>query len=195
MVDVAMHKPLIILDRDGVINHDSPHYVRSVSEWIPIDGSIEGIVKLCRAGFEVVVATNQAGVAKGVFTGEELDRMHSKLRALVEQAGGQIARIYDCRHHPADHCDCRKPQPGMLSQACSDFNQTPQDVYFVGDSLNDMKAAWRAGCKPLLVLTGNGSKTRQSSEFDPGIPVIASLAEAADWFASNSNTRTLESRP
>lgn len=176
---VKQQRPLIILDRDGVINHDSPHYVRSVSEWTPIDGSIDGIAALCRAGYQVVVATNQAGVAKGVFSGEELDRMHAKLRQLVEAAGGHITRIYDCRHHPDDRCDCRKPQPGMLLQACRDFGQSPGDVYFVGDSLNDMNAAIAAGCKPLLVLTGNGEKTRHDPAFKTGTPIIGSLANLA----------------
>jgi len=189
-----MASPLIILDRDGVINHDSPHYVRSLAEWVPIDGAIQAIARLSQAGFLVAVATNQAGVAKGVFSGQELDRMHERLQALVQAAGGHIARIYDCRHHPDDHCDCRKPRPGMLLQACADFQAQAQDVFFVGDSLNDMKAARAAGCRPLLVLTGNGDTTRQSPEFDPATPIVASLASAADWVLRKQGAHALESR-
>lgn len=126
-----MARPLIILDRDGVVNHDSPLYVRSAEAWTPIDGAIEAIATMCRAGYDVVIATNQAGVAKGLIPVAELDQMHRKLEALVDAAGGQIARIYDCRHHPDHGCGCRKPEPGMLLKACLDFGQ-PRGGLFRG---------------------------------------------------------------
>lgn len=178
-----MNKRLVILDRDGVINHDSPNYIRHVDEWVPIDGAIEAIVALHLTGHTVVVATNQAGVAKGAFTAQELDCMHARLLSLVRQAGGQIDRIYDCRHHPDQHCTCRKPQPGMLLQACQDFGQKPENVYFIGDSITDMKAAANAGCRPLLVLTGNGNKTSQSPDFDRDIPTLPALRDLPEWLS------------
>ncbi|WP_298011090.1 D-glycero-beta-D-manno-heptose 1,7-bisphosphate 7-phosphatase [uncultured Aquabacterium sp.] len=178
-----MARPLVILDRDGVVNHDSPLYVRSAEAWTPIDGAIEAIATMCRAGYDVVIATNQAGVAKGLIPVAELDQMHRKLEALVDAAGGQIARIYDCRHHPDHGCGCRKPQPGMLLKACLDFGQRPEAVCFVGDALTDMVAAARAGCQPVLVLTGKGQATQALAEFDPTIPVLGSLAEVPGWLA------------
>lgn len=178
-----MARTLIILDRDGVVNHDSPLYVRSAAAWIPIDGAIEAIAALCRAGYDVAVATNQAGVAKGLIPVAALEQMHHKLQALVHAAGGQVARIYDCRHHPDDGCGCRKPQPGMLLQACHDFGQRPESVCFVGDALTDMVAAARAGCQPVLVLTGRGRITQASADLDPAIPVLGSLADVPSWLA------------
>lgn len=178
-----MARPLILLDRDGVVNHDSPLYVRSAEAWTPIDGAIEAIAALCHAGYDVAVATNQAGVAKGLIPVAELEQMHRKLQALVRAAGGQLARIYDCRHHPDDGCGCRKPQPGMLLQACHDFGQRPEAVCFVGDALTDMIAAARAGCQPVLVLTGQGRTTQASAELAPTIPVLGSLAEVPGWLA------------
>jgi len=150
---------LIILDRDGVINHDSANYIKSADEWIPIDGSIDAIARLHKAGFTVVVATNQAGLAKGKFDLDDLEAMHEKLTGLVEEQGAELAAIFYCPHHPDDNCKCRKPMPGMIDAIEAEFNISAEGFYFVGDSLRDMQAAVTKGCKPVLVKTGNGEKT------------------------------------
>lgn len=152
---------LIILDRDGVINHDSDAYIKSSDEWQPIAGSIEAIARLSRADFNVAVATNQAGLARGLFTQAALDRMHEKMCGLVGEAGGTIDFITYCPHHPKENCACRKPRTGMLENIQAHFGQPIADAWFVGDSLKDLQAALRFGCRPALVLTGKGKATAE----------------------------------
>jgi D-glycero-D-manno-heptose 1,7-bisphosphate phosphatase len=186
---------LIILDRDGVINHDSADYIKSADEWVAIDGSIDAIARLYRAGFTVVVATNQAGLAKGKFDLDDLEAMHEKLTQLVEEQGAELGAIFYCPHHPDDKCKCRKPLPGLVDAIEAEFNISAEGFYFVGDSLRDLQAATVKGCKPLLVKTGNGLKTLSQLE-QPDLqidsPIIRledvrifdSLALAADFIIS-----------
>lgn len=150
---------LIILDRDGVINHDRDDYVKSAAEYVPIEGSIEAVARLHKAGFTVVIATNQSGLARGKFELEDLEAMHEKLTALVEEQGGELGGIFYCPHQPEDNCKCRKPKPGMLDAIEAEFNTSVESSYFIGDSLRDLQAGVLKGCKPLLVKTGNGEKT------------------------------------
>ena len=148
---------LIILDRDGVINEDSDAYVKSVDEWVPLAGSIEAIARLSRAGYTMVVATNQSGLGRGYFSAADLEAMHGKLRRLVATAGGEIAGIYFCPHRPDENCDCRKPRPGLLRQIMEDFRlQSLAGTPSVGDSLRDLEAGVALGCRPVLVRTGKG---------------------------------------
>jgi D-glycero-D-manno-heptose 1,7-bisphosphate phosphatase len=186
---------LIILDRDGVINHDSADYIKSADEWVAIDGSIDAIARLHRADFTVVVATNQAGLAKGKFDLDDLEAMHEKLTQLVEEQGAELGAIFYCPHHPDDKCKCRKPLPGLVDAIEAEFNISAEGFYFVGDSLRDLQAATVKGCKPLLVKTGNGLKTLSQLE-QPDLqidsPIIRledvrifdSLALAADFIIS-----------
>src|SRR3990167_4912962 len=105
---------LIILDRDGVINEDSDTFIKRVEEWHPLPGSIEAIARLSQAGFFVAVATNQSGIARGLFSHQDLDAMHQQLFKLVKAAGGKIDYLAFCPHGPDDHCECRKPKAGLL---------------------------------------------------------------------------------
>jgi len=150
---------LVILDRDGVINFDSPDYIKSPEEWTPIPGSIEAIARLNQHGYRIFVATNQAGIARGKLTLSDLHAIHQKLLDAVTAAGGAIAGIEYCPHHPDDHCDCRKPAPGMLLAIERAAGTPIQGHPYVGDSLKDIRAAEAAGCEPVLVLTGNGAET------------------------------------
>ncbi len=159
-----MEKPLIILDRDGVINIDSPDYIKTPKEWIPIKGSSEAIAKLTHAGFSVVVATNQAGISKGLFTFQDLHAIHSKMIDTLSQYGGTIDAIFFCPHSPEDLCNCRKPQPGLLYEIQKRFKKDLKDVIFIGDSHRDLIAASDAGASPWLVQTGNGRKTIEDNE-------------------------------
>lgn len=151
----------VILDRDGVINLDSSDYVKSAGEWSPIAGSPEAIARLTHAGYRVFVATNQAGIARGVFTTEHLIQMHEKMVEITRESGGEFTGIYFCPHHPDDNCACRKPRPGMLQQIAQDHDLDLNNLPFVGDSVKDIEAAEAAGCRPVLVLTGNGEQTRE----------------------------------
>ena len=149
----------VILDRDGVINHDSDAYIKSPEEWVPIAGSLEAIAALNRNGYRVVVVTNQAGIGRGLFDVATLDRIHAKMRKLVEEAGGHIEAIYHCPHPPEDGCHCRKPRTGMYEQFAKQFNVDLDGIPAVGDSLKDMQAAQSIGAEAILVETGNGKKT------------------------------------
>ncbi len=190
---------LIILDRDGVINHDRDDYVKSADECIPIEGSIDAIVRLNKAGFTVVIATNQAGLAKDKFDLEDLEAMHEKITRLVEEQGGEIGAIFYCPHRDEDNCKCRKPKPGMLDAIEAEFNTSVESCYFVGDSLRDLQAGIQKGCKPILVQTGNGKITlAQLASSDPStnaipitidqIQVVDDLAAAVDFVIANTET-------
>lgn len=154
-------KKLIILDRDGVINHDSAGYIKSPEEWQPIEGSLEAIALLNAKGYLVVVATNQSGIARGFYDEQSLEKIHAKMQYAANALGGHIDKIFYCPHGPNDNCDCRKPKPGLLHQIADHYRISISNVPFVGDSLRDIEAANAAGAKPVLVLTGNGQKTLQ----------------------------------
>ena len=170
--------PLLILDRDGVINHDSSNYIRSLNDWKPIEGSLEAIAKASNAGWTVAIATNQSGLARGYFNQATLGQIHQRLRDQVAALGGHIDAIAYCPHGPDDGCDCRKPAPGMLNDLMHSFGES--DAYFVGDSLRDLQAAERADVKPILVLTGNGNKTAQHADMPAAVDSYPNLASAVD---------------
>ncbi|MGY8790083.1 MAG: D-glycero-beta-D-manno-heptose 1,7-bisphosphate 7-phosphatase, partial [Pseudomonadales bacterium] len=159
-----MSKNLIILDRDGVINHDSDDYIKNEDEWIPIQGSIEAIALLSQAGFIVCVATNQSGLGRGLFDEFALARMHELLCTLVEEEGGRVDAIFYCPHKPDENCDCRKPKPGLLNQIEEQFSHTVQGSWFIGDTEKDIDAALAKNCKPILVLPGKGKQTSESMD-------------------------------
>lgn len=170
---------LIILDRDGVINRDSDAFVKSPDEWVALPGSVAAIARLSQAGYTVAVATNQSGLARGLFDTATLNAIHAKLHDEVAQAGGIVDSIFLCPHGPQDGCDCRKPLPGMYHDIARRYDANLQGVPAVGDSLRDLQAAAAAGCTPWLVLTGNGVKTQQS-ELPPGTRVAADLSAVVD---------------
>jgi D-glycero-D-manno-heptose 1,7-bisphosphate phosphatase len=181
---------LVILDRDGVINFDSDEYIKSPDEFIPIPGSLEAIARLNRAGYTVVVATNQSGVARGYFSEETLRQIHAKLTQLLNQAGGKIDAIYYCPHGPDDHCDCRKPKPGLLEQILQRYDTDVASVPAIGDSLRDLEAALSVGAKPILVKTGKGERTLAKLAQDSRLkntPVFEDLNDAVS-FLLNSNS-------
>lgn len=144
-------RSLVFVDRDGVINRDSAAYIKSVAEWQPLPGSLEAIGALTRAGFDVIVITNQSGIGRGLFDEPTLDAIHARMRAAVEAAGGRIAGVYFCPHRPEEGCDCRKPKPGLLLAAAGDFGTTPAGVPFIGDKASDVEAALAAGARPVLI--------------------------------------------
>jgi D-glycero-D-manno-heptose 1,7-bisphosphate phosphatase len=131
---------VIVLDRDGVINRDSPEFVKTIDEWVPLPGSLEAIATLSRAGFLVTVATNQSGVGRGLLTAEILGAIHKKMTDSIRAAGGRLDGIFVCPHRPDDGCDCRKPNPGMLQQIASRFCCDPAGLHVIGDSIRDLEA-------------------------------------------------------
>lgn len=181
MAGPLAHRKLIILDRDGVINLDSSRFVKTPDEWIPIPGSIEAIAKFHRAGYIVAVASNQSGLARGLFDRAALRAMHRKFRRVVAAAGGRVDRIVVCPHGPDDGCVCRKPKPGLLQRLARHYDTDLAGVPVVGDSLRDLQAAARAGARPILVRTGNGDNTAASLTDDlRSVEVFDDLAATAD---------------
>jgi D-glycero-D-manno-heptose 1,7-bisphosphate phosphatase len=176
--------PFIILDRDGVINHDSEEYIKSPEEWHPIPRSLEAIAELNRHGFQVLVVTNQSGVARGYYDIEMLDRIHEKLMHELASVGGYVEEIFFCPHRPEERCPCRKPKPGLLHRIQEtypiDFNKT----FFIGDSFSDIEVAESMGCKPLLVLTGKGKRTLEHYPYALNIPHFLDLAGAVHYVLS-----------
>ena len=177
---------LVILDRDGVINHDSDDYIKSPDEWQPLPGSLEAIARLCRADYTVVVATNQAGVGRGLFSQEMLIRIHRKMASSIRDKGGRLDSVFFCPHSPAEQCGCRKPKPGMLLEISDRLGIGLSGVPVVGDSLRDLAAAEAAGAIPVLVKTGRGRLTQEKlskgelSHTLGQTPVYADLAAFTD---------------
>lgn len=171
---------IVVLDRDGVINHDSDAYIKSAEEWHPLEGSLEAIARLKHSGYTVVVASNQSGLARGYFDIEALSAMHRKMDKMLAKIGASIDAIFYCPHGPDDGCDCRKPKPGMLLEIGQRFNVSLKDVVFIGDSISDIKAANSAHAKAMLVRTGKGLKAEKiiQTECKECIPVYDDLAAA-----------------
>lgn len=183
-----MTNKLIILDRDGVINEDSDAYIKTPDEWQPLPGSAAAIARLNRAGYRVVVATNQSGLARGLFDAATLDAIHQRMAARLRDVGARLDDIYVCPHGPDDGCDCRKPAPGLIDQIVADYGEVA-GVPLVGDSLRDLQAGVARGCRPVLVLTGKGRRT-----LDKGLPedlgpvaVYDSLARFVDQFLKDAS--------
>lgn len=167
---------MIILDRDGVINQDSPEFIKSPAEWVPIPGSLEAIARLNQAGYRVIVASNQSGIARELFDMSILNAIHQKMHANAQQVGAAIDAIFFCPHAAADNCDCRKPKAGMFEEISKRFKVSLKGVPTVGDSLRDLQAGFISGCVPYLVLTGKGQKTQQTGGLPPGTQVFPDLA-------------------
>lgn len=169
---------LIILDRDGVINEDSEDYIKSAAEWIPIPGSLEAIAALNQAGHTVVIATNQSGIGRGLYTEQDLQQIHDKMRLALAKVGGHIDGIFYCPHHPDENCDCRKPRPGLLLQIAKLFHTDFQDAIFIGDAERDIASAKAVHCKAILVKTGKGARTLANRKKWHDVLVYDNLAAA-----------------
>lgn len=171
---------VLVLDRDGVINTDSPDYIKSPDEWHPLPGSIDAIARASKAGFTIAVASNQSGVGRGLFDLDTLSAIHDKMIETVENAGGRIDLIVFCPHHPDDDCECRKPKAGLLRRIEAELRATLAGQWSVGDSSRDLAAAREVGAQPVLVRTGNGRKTETETADMDDVKVFDDLAAAVD---------------
>jgi D-glycero-D-manno-heptose 1,7-bisphosphate phosphatase len=169
---------LIVLDRDGVINHDSDQFIKSPDEWRPVPGSLEAIARLNHAGYRVVVATNQSGIGRGLFDMAMLNSIHEKMYKALAHAGARVDAIFFCPHTADATCECRKPRAGMLIEIGKRFNTELTGVPCVGDSLRDLQAAEVVGAQPMLVLTGKGEKTLRDGNFPKNTVIFPDLAFA-----------------
>ncbi|MCU0491130.1 MAG: HAD family hydrolase [Chloroflexaceae bacterium] len=153
------HRALFV-DRDGTLVHPR-HYPRTPQELLLFEGVVAGLRPFQAAGWRLVVITNQSGLARGLFSEDDLALMHEYLAAQVARGGVQLDAFYHCPHHPegvvphlARVCDCRKPEPGMLLRAAADLDLDLGRSWFVGDILDDVEAGKRAGCRTALVDLG-----------------------------------------
>jgi len=182
---------LAILDRDGVINQDSDQYIKTPDEWVPIEGSLKAIARLNHAGYRVFVATNQSGLGRGLFSIETLHTIHQKMMDEIQAQGGHIEAILFCPHVPEDHCDCRKPNPGLLLEIARRANQSLKDVPIIGDSYRDLEAARTVGAVPILVKTGKGLLTLSKHAKDLRDTLIFDdLASAVDMLIRKETQNT-----
>ncbi len=168
----------IILDRDGVINHDSDDFIKSSDEWQPIDGSLEAIALLNQHQYHVVVITNQSGIARQLFSLETLNSIHDKMLAAIHNTGGAIHAIYFCPHGPEDGCFCRKPKPGLLKQFSEEHGAELSGLPVIGDSMRDLQAATAVNAHPILVRTGKGERIAPLTA-KTNIPIYENLYEAS----------------
>jgi len=170
---------LIVLDRDGVINHDSDQFIKSPEEWRPIPGSLEAIARLNHAGYRVAVATNQSGISRGLFDMATLNAIHEKMHRALALVGGRVDALFYCPHSADSQCECRKPRAGMLREIALRFGVDMTSVPCVGDSLRDLVAAAEVGAPPILVLTGKGELTLRKGDLPPNVAIYPDLAFAA----------------
>ena len=184
-----MQTKLVILDRDGTINHDRDDYVKSADEWQPLPGALEAIARLNHAGWHVVVATNQSGLGRGLFDVASLNAMHAKMHKLLAAAGGRIDAVFYCPHSPEETCNCRKPLPGLFEQIGERYGMDLKGVHSVGDTLRDLQAAAAVGCATHLVHTGKAEKLKGQplpADFPPDTLAHADLAAFVDWLIDQS---------
>ncbi len=175
---------LIILDRDGVINHDSLQYIKSREEFIFLPGSLEAIAKLTAADYKIAIATNQSGVSRGYYDSEQLAGIHQKLMKEVQKMGGTIDFIAYCPHLPESGCFCRKPQPGMLLAIARHFHCSLANVPFIGDRITDIQAAEAVGASPMMVISPMTNQQQLTAY--PHIPVFDSLADCVQQILSKN---------
>lgn len=152
---------LVILDRDGVVNEDSPDYIKSPEEWHPVPGSLDAIARLHQAGYYVFVASNQSGIGRGLFDYDSLFAIHDRMQEALAELGARVDAVEFAPESPDAATPLRKPAPGMLLDIAARLQTPLEGVPFVGDSARDIQAAQAAGARPILVLSGNGRKTRE----------------------------------
>lgn len=173
---------VVFLDRDGVINYDSPNYIKNWDEFEFLPGSLEALRLLSEAGYGLIVITNQSMIGRGMVPPAVLDDMHQRMKAAAANAGGQIDDIFFCPHRPDERCECRKPEPGLIRQACERYGIDPAGSVMIGDSAKDILCGLNAGCaSTILVHTGNGisaEKELADRKLRPGA-VVDDLLEAA----------------
>ena len=173
-------KRCVILDRDGVINYDSDEYIKSPDEWKPIEGSLDAIANLTKAGFTIFIATNQSAVGRGIISLDTLKSIHEKMLQEINNHGGIIAKIYFCPHTDDDNCSCRKPKTGMLQRIAEEYRIDLHEAILIGDSYRDIQAGISVGAKCVLVLTGQGKHALVTQKIPREVMVTDTLEDAAE---------------
>ncbi len=184
---MGLLRQVVFLDRDGVINQDSPDYIRCWEAFVFLPNSLEALHLLTLKGFTLIVITNQSMIGRKWVRPEVLVHMHQRMKSEVASHGGRITDIFFCPHTPEEGCMCRKPRPGLIAQACQKHAIDLSDAVMVGDSAKDILCGKAAGCgRTILVQTGNGLAAQEALAHDNVYPtaVVADLLEAARWIIS-----------
>lgn len=188
----------VFLDRDGVINRNRRDYVTSWAEFEFLPGVLDALARLRAAGRRVIVVTNQSAVGRGLLAGEELERLHERMRAAIAAAGGAIEEVLVCPHHPQSGCTCRKPRPGLLLTARDKLGVDLRRSILVGDHVTDLAAAAAAGCAAVLVLSGRTPAVPYGG-LAPGaglgeawdaVPAVPDLSAAVDLILGPASATT-----
>ena len=177
----------VFLDRDGVLNYNRSDYVKSAEEWVAIPGAAEAVATLKRAGWTVVIISNQSGLGRGRFDQAALDAITAQLRAALAAAGGAVDAIYYCPHTPSDGCDCRKPAPGLVLRAARDHAIDLAGSYFVGDSAGDIECGRAVGVRTVLVETGLAEQRPDPAVVRPDY-VARDLGDAVAWILQQADS-------
>jgi D-glycero-D-manno-heptose 1,7-bisphosphate phosphatase len=176
----------LLIDRDGVINKDPGGWTKTnyVTDWKDfhfIPGTLWALKMLKEKGIKVIVASNQGGVNKGLYTMDELNRVNSLMLQNIESSGGAIEEVFYCIHKDEDNCKCRKPKSGMLEMAARKYGIDLKKTYFVGDDKKDILAGKNIGCKTILVLSGKSSRAMADTWNEKPDYIFKNLLEAVEW--------------
>jgi D-glycero-D-manno-heptose 1,7-bisphosphate phosphatase len=189
---MAQSPKLVILGRDGILNVYREDHVKSPAEWVPIVGALEAVARLNHAGWHVVVATNQAGIGRGMIDMSVVNSVHSRMMQKLSTVGARVDAVFFCPHAPEDLCDCRKPQPGMMVDIGRRYGIDLRQVPMVADTLRDLSAAHAAHCEPHLVRTGRAaslSDDQASALIDqvPGAQSHRDLDAFVNWLLTRDH--------
>jgi D-glycero-D-manno-heptose 1,7-bisphosphate phosphatase len=184
---------LIILGRDGILNAYRDDHVKAPEEWQALHGALEAVSRLNHAGWHVVVATNQAGIGRGMIDMASVNAVHAEMNRQLVAVGGRLDAVFFCPHRPEDGCDCRKPRPGMMRDIAERYGVQLASVPMLADTLRDLQAAQAAGCEPHLVHSGR-AEALSAEEREawlaqvPGARGHTSLEAFADFLLSREGS-------
>ena len=177
---------VIIFGRDGVLNEYREDHVKAPEEWVSVRGALEAVSRLNHAGWHAVVATNQSGIGRGMIDMASVNAVHAHMNRQLMAQGGRIDAVFFCPHVPEEHCDCRKPLPGMMVEIGRRYGIDLSSVPMVVDTLRDLQAAAAGGCEPHLVCTGRAAALDEATLAHwmaqvPATRVHADLPAFAEW--------------
>jgi D-glycero-D-manno-heptose 1,7-bisphosphate phosphatase len=176
-LDVAVQA--ILLDRDGVINQERADYVKCWDEFCFLPGVLRALARVAIVPVPILVISNQSAIGRSLVSWQTVNEIHRRAQAAIEVAGGRIDAFFICPHHPNDHCECRKPKPGLLGQAARAYGLDLGRCVFIGDAVTDFQAAQSAGCPSILVETGRqGPILHKKLEGIKEVTIVADLTAA-----------------
>jgi D-glycero-D-manno-heptose 1,7-bisphosphate phosphatase len=186
---------LVILGRDGILNVYREDHVKAPDEWEPVPGALEAVARLNHAGWHTVVATNQAGIGRGMIDMASINAVHQRMMQRLHEVGGRLDAVFFCPHTPEDNCECRKPKPGLMKQIAQRYGIELRTVPMVADTLRDLQAASAAGCEPHLVRSGRAAALTDKQVVEivqqvPATEVHDSLGDFVDFLLERAHVPT-----